>query len=135
MQSHHKLSSLFSHSLCITGASYVPQALCLIHKQPLHKPAFFGLKQAKTTSINQCLHVICQNCLLQTMLKERAGPGGPTESHSHRTFVNNELALGAAELAQVKHGHMVIHVHGMLEGAGVLHGCPASQTPMPLSGA
>ena len=55
------------------------------------------------------------------------------EAEAHCTFVNNELALGAAELAQVEHGDVVIHVHGVLEGARVLDSCPASQQQMLVS--
>lgn len=47
------------------------------------------------------------------------------------TFVDDELALGAAELAQVQHGDVVVHAHGVVEGARMLHGCPGSQqTPV-----
>ena len=63
---------------------------------------------------------------------------GPCKSstatyESKRTFVDNELAPGATELAQVKHGDMVIHMHGVLEGARVLDGCPAAQQHMLVS--
>ena len=55
-------------------------------------------------------------------------------SEAHCTFVDDELALSTAELAQVEHGDVVVHAHGVLEGARVLDGCSASpQTPMPLS--
>ena len=56
-----------------------------------------------------------------------------SHSESIRTFVNDELALGAAELAQVEHGDVVVHVHGVLEGARMLDGCPASQQHMLVS--
>lgn len=49
------------------------------------------------------------------------------DSDCHCTFVNDELALGAAELAQVQHGDVVVHTHGVLECARVLDGRPAAQ--------
>lgn len=56
-----------------------------------------------------------------------------SHSESKRTFVDNELALGAAELAQVEHGDMVINMHGVFERARMLDGCPALQQQMLVS--
>ena len=41
------------------------------------------------------------------------------------TFVHDELALGAAQVAHVDHGDVITGAHGVLEGVRMLHGRPA----------
>ncbi len=50
------------------------------------------------------------------------------------TFVHDELALGAAQVAHINHGDVIAGAHGVLEGVRMLHGRPAHRAADSMGG-